>query len=192
MKQPTFVEGVYVALLASISASVLFDAMISILPGVSVIKLLIALLSLSYLSYLLSRSQPRLGRVTLIVSWSLAAAANWLFAPSLVFYGLVHLGLIWLARALYRYRSVLSALADLGLNAAALAAGVWAAYQSESLFITSWCFFLIQALFVYIPTRLPGRKASPAGVTVNDQRFQQAHRAAEMALQKLSISGGQK
>lgn len=186
MKQPTFIEGVSIALIASIAATVLFTALISILPLESVIKLLIALFSLGYISYLLSRSQERLGRVTLIFSWSLIAAAIWFFAPSLALYGLVHLGLIWLIRALYHYNSLLSALADLGLNAVALAAAAWAAFQTESLFITTWCFFLIQALFVYIPSKLFRKKAIPAGIVVNEDRFQQAHHAAESALHKLS------
>lgn len=186
MKQPTFIEGVSVALIAGISATVLFTALISILPMESVIKLLIALFSLGYISYLLSRSQERLGRVSLISGWSLIAAAIWVFAPSLALYGLVHLGLIWLVRSLYHYSSLLSALADLGLNAIALAAATWAALQTESLFITAWCFFLTQALFVYIPPKLFRNKPAPAGIGVNEDRFQQAHRAAETALHQLS------
>ena len=187
MKQPTFFEGVSVALVASIAATVLFTALGSILPVEAVIKLLIALFSLGYISYLLSRSRERLGRVTLIAGWSAAAAAIWLFTPSLALYGLTHLLLMWLVRALYHYNSLLSALADLGLNAVAVAAATWAAYQTESLFITTWCFFLTQALFVYIPPRLFRKERSPAASIVNEDHFQQAHRAAEAALQKLSI-----
>ena len=186
MKQPTFFEGVSVALVASIAATVLFTALGSILPVEAVIKLLIALISLGYISYLLSRSRERLGRVTLIAGWSVAAAAIWLLTPSLALYGLTHLLLMWLVRALYHYNSLLSALADLGLNAVAVAAATWAAYQTESLFITTWCFFLTQALFVYIPPRLFRKERSPAASIVNEDHFQQAHRAAEAALQKLS------
>ncbi len=186
MKQPTFFEGISIALAASITATALFTVLISFFSMESVIKLLIALLSLGYISYLLSRSRERLGRATLIGSWLLVTTAIWFLTPSLALYGLTHLGLIWIVRALYHYSSLLSALADLGLNAVALAAATWAASQTDSLFITTWCFFLIQALFVYIPPKLFRKTATPAGIDNYDDRFQQAHHAAEAALHKLS------
>lgn len=188
MKQPTLFEGVSVALIASIGATVLFTALGAILPVEAVVKLLIALFSLGYISYLLSRSRECLGRVTLVAGWSLVAAVIWLFSPSLAIYGLTHLVMIWLVRALYYYNSLLSALADLGLNAIAVAAAAWAAYQTESLLITTWCFFLAQALFVYIPPRLFRKEARAAGSSINEDLFQQSHRAAETALQKLSTT----
>jgi len=187
MKQPTLFEGISVALVASIAATVLYTVLGAIFPVETVIKLLVAIVSFSYISYLLSRSRERLGRITLVAGWSVAATAIWLLTPSLTLYGLTHLFLIWLARSLYHYNSLLPALADLGINAVAVAAAAWAAYQTGSLFITIWCFFLTQALFIYIPPRLFQKERSPAAGIVNDDRFQQAHRAAEAALQKLSI-----
>ncbi len=187
MKKPTLFEGLSVALIASISATLLYTALGSFLPVDAVIKLLIALISLGYLSYLLSRSRKRTGRVILVTGWSLAAIAIWLLSPSLALYGLTHLVLIWLGRALYHYNSLISALADLGLDAVAAAAAALAAYQTGSLFITTWCFFLIQALFIYIPPKLFRKQAPPVGNLLYEDRFQQAHRAAEAALQKLSL-----
>ncbi len=186
MKKPTFFEGVSIALVASITATVLFTVLGSILPLEAVIKLLIALFSLGYISYLLHRSSKRLGRVTLVAGWLIATATIWLITPSLALYGLTHLVLIWLVRALYHYHSLLSALADLGLNAVAAVTATWAAYQTGSLLITTWCFFLTQALFVYIPPRLFRNERSPLASTGNQEHFQQAHHAAEAALHKLS------
>lgn len=187
MKQPTYYEGISVALVASITATVLFTALGSFLPVETVIKLLIALISLGYISYLLSRSHERPGRVTLIASWFLTTAAIWLLTPSLALYGLTHLFLIWLVRSLYHYNCLLSSLADLGLNAFAAATAAWAAYQTGSLFITTWCFFLTQALFIYIPPKLFRKERSPDAGILNEDRFLQAHRTAETALQKLSL-----
>jgi hypothetical protein len=126
------------------------------------------------------------GRVTVVAGWILVTGVTWFIAPPLLLFVLVQLGLIWLIRSLYFYSSVLSALADLGLNGLSLAAAVWAAGQTGSVLLSLWCFFLVQALFVAIPTRLSrGNREKPGGPEKED-RFQRAHRAAETAVRKLS------
>ena len=99
--------------------------------------------------------------------------------PPLLLYLALHVGLLWLVRALYHYASVLSALADLGLNGMALAAAVWASTHTASLLLSTWCFFLVQALFVAIPRDLRDRRVAQGAPTAPADRFQQAHRAAQ-------------
>ncbi|MGH8652343.1 MAG: hypothetical protein ACREYE_09290 [Gammaproteobacteria bacterium] len=65
------------------------------------------------------------------------------------------------ARSAQHRLHVLSALADLGLNALGLTAAIWAVKQSGSLFASIWCFFLVQALFVAIPARLSRKPEKP-------------------------------
>lgn len=186
MKQPTFFEGVALALAASLLGSALYNVLSSVFPAGAVLRLLVAGISLAYVFYLLSRSRERVGRVTVIACWTLVAGVLWFIAPPLMLYGLMHLGLIWLIRSLYFYSSILLALADLTLNGLSLASAVWAARQTGSVFLSLWCFFLVQALFVAIPTRLSrGNRETPAGAVDRD-RFQRAHRAAEAAVRKLS------
>jgi len=186
MKQPTFFEGVALALVASLLGSTLYSVLSAVFPADAVLRLLIAGIGLAYVFYLLSRSHERVGRVTVIAGWTLATGIIWFIEPPLTLYVLVQLGLIWLIRSLYFYSSVLSALADLGLNGLSLAAAIWAAGQTGSVFLSLWCFFLVQALFVAIPTRLSrGNRETPAGLE-NEDRFQRAHRAAEAAVRKLS------
>jgi hypothetical protein len=186
MKQPTFFEGVAVALTASLLGSALYSVLSPVLPADVVLRLLIAGTGIAYVLYLLSRSHERVGRVTIVAAWSLVTGVIWFVAPPLLPYVLVQLGFIWLTRSLYFYSSVLPALADLGLHGLSLASAIWAAGQTGSVFLSLWCFFLVQALFVAIPTRLGHRdRGTPAGPE-NEDRFQRAHRTAEAAVRKLS------
>jgi hypothetical protein len=186
MKQPGFFEGVVVALVASVAGSVLYAALTTQFNGGAVLRLLIAGIALGYIIYLFSRSRERIGRLTTLGAWILAAGAAWWLAPSLLLYLLVHLGLIWLVRALYFYSSVLSALADLGLCGLGLAAAVWAGIHTSSLFLSIWCFFLVQALFVSIPASLVRKASCRQLAPGREDRFHRAHRAAESALRRLS------
>ena len=188
MKQPTFLEGVAIALAASLAGSVLYTALDVVFPGVPVLRLLIAGIGLAYVVYLLGRTPERVGRVTAAAAWLLVAGVLWFTHPPLLLYICIHVGAVWLIRSLYFYSSALSALADLGLNGLALAAGIWAITRTGSAFLGIWCFFLVQALFVAIPRSLQRKSTTAiAGHTPAD-RFQHAYRVAESAVRKLSSS----
>ena len=186
MRTPTFFEGVIVAIAASVAGAALFTALGLVFPAALVVQLLVAGIGLGYVVYLLSRSRERVGRIAMLALWAVAATATWFVAPSLTLYVLAHLGLVWVVRSLYFYASALPALVDLGLNGLAFASAVWAATATHSIFLSIWCFFLVQALFVFIPRRL--RRSGRAGRPErgDDDRFQHAYRVAESALQKLS------
>lgn len=184
MKRPTLSEGIALALAVSIVGGVMYSALATYLPVGPALRFLMAATSLAYVVYLLSRSPERVGRITALAVWMVVAGVLWLAAPSITLYALVHVGMIWLLRSLYFHSSLLSALADLGLNALSLAAVLWAALQSGNIFLTLWCFFLVQALFVAIPPRV-GRKGKETLVDVQDS-FDRAYRAAEHAVRDLS------
>jgi hypothetical protein len=184
MKRPSFFEGVGVGLGASLAGSVLHTALSLVLPGSDVLRMVIAGLGLAYVFYLLGRSPERVGRVTALAAWVPAALAIWLLGPPLVLFLLLHLGLVWLVRSLYYHASLLAALGDLGLAGLGLAAAVWALVHTGSLFLGLWCFFLVQALFVVIPSRRGGHP--PDIERDREDRFQNAHRMAEGALRRLS------
>lgn len=186
MKRPGFFEGVGLGLVLSLVGGVLFVAFALVFSSETVLALLIALLGLAYTVYLLGRSGERVGRLTALILWFAAAGLLWLWTPILPIYLLFHLGLIWLVRSLYFHASLLSALADLALNGLALATALWAAERTGSVFLSLWCFFLVQALFVHIPswTRQPGSQ-SPND-TEDEDAFGHAHRAAEAALRRIS------
>jgi hypothetical protein len=186
MKRPGFMEGVALALGVSIVAAVLFTVLGPVFGGAAVLRLLIAASSLVYIVYLLARSPERVGRITTLAAWTMAALVLWWLEPPLLMYVLVHAGLIWLVRSLYFHASVLSALADLGLNGLGLVTAVWATLQAGSLFLSLWCFFLVQALFVGIPRRIGREHSDRQPGSDGEDRFQHAYRAAEGALRKLT------
>jgi len=186
MKQPTFLEGVGVALATSLVGSMLYTAMEVVFPGVPVLRLLIAAIGLAYVVYLLSRSPERVGRITAAAAWLLVAGVLWFTHPPLMFYVLMHLGTLWLIRSLYFYSSALSALTDLGLNGLGLAAAIWAVTRTGSVFLGIWCFFLVQALFVIIPKSVNRKPGTGQAGHAREDRFQHAYRVADAAVRKLS------
>ncbi|MGH8626526.1 MAG: hypothetical protein ACREYC_15080 [Gammaproteobacteria bacterium] len=185
MKRPAFLEGVVVAFAASAAGSVLFTVLGAVLPGGLLLRFLIAGLGLCYVLYLLKRSRDRIGRITSLAAWAVLAGATGFVQPSLPAYLLVHVGALWLIRSLYFYSSLLSALGDLWLNALSVIAAVWALRQTGSMFLSIWCFFLVQALFVAIPCALQRKKHRPGEPEAED-RFQQSYRVAESALRNLT------
>jgi hypothetical protein len=186
MKAPSFFEGVVVALAFSVSGGVLYSVLSSAFPAAAVLRLLIAGIGLGYVFYLLSRSRERVGRITAVACWTLATGVIWFIGPPLIVYILTQLGLIWLIRSLYFYSSGLSAMADLMLNSLSLVAAVWAARHTGSVFLSFWCFFLTQSLFVFIPVRFSRGSGATQTRPLHLDRFQRAHRSAEAAVRRLS------
>jgi hypothetical protein len=186
MKIPSFSEGVTFALAVSLLGSILFTTLIMLFPAGWLLKMLVAGISLVYVIYLLSRSQDRIGRFTVLAVWLAISVGALLVSLSFLAYVMVHIGMIWLIRSLYFYTSVFSAFADLVLNGLSLAAAVWASVQTESVFLTIWCFFLVQALFVVIPSSLKKKSVESKYLQDCDDRFQRSYKTAEIALRKLS------
>ena len=182
--KPGFLEGVGVALLFSIVGAAVFAMFHPFMAAGLLLRLLLAGIGFAYVLYLLLRSRERVGRVTVVLVWLLASIIIWLFYPPILLYVTLHLALIWLIRSLYFYSGVLPSLLDLGLNALALSLAVAAGLHTQSLLIGLWCFFLCQALFVFIPSTMQGQASTPHHAV--QDRFEHAHRAAVAAVRKLS------
>ncbi|MBT3093284.1 MAG: hypothetical protein KME58_10345 [Candidatus Thiodiazotropha sp. (ex Lucina pensylvanica)] len=73
MKRPGFLEGVGVALVATIGGGVLFSALTTVFVTDFVLHLLIATMGLIYVIYLLRRSGEKVGRLTSVSVWLAAA-----------------------------------------------------------------------------------------------------------------------
>ena len=183
MKRPTFFQGVIVAAILGFFASAIVATLTPFAGLGAVVRLVIPLLGLAYLLYLLNRSAERLGRITALSLWTVMAAVTWWIAPPLPLYLMIHVGAIWLVRSLYFYSGVMPALMDLGLGALSVSAAVWAISRSGSVFLATWCFFLVQALFVAIPPAV-SRKKSPEPIADNES-FERAKRQADAALRQL-------
>ncbi len=185
MTRPSFLEGAGVAFAIALVGGAAFALLVPALAGVFVLKGVAAAAGLAYVLYLLVRSRARAGRVTAVAAWAATTAGAWWFAPSLLLYLFAQVGFLWLLRALLFHRGVLAALADLGLTALGLVVAGVALERTGSVGAALWCFFLVAALFAFIPPRFPKRSA-PREATRPD-RFQNAHRVAEAALRELSI-----
>ncbi len=182
-KPATFNEGLGIAFVSSLFGGVAYYLLSAFIADSYLIRLLISIGSFIYIVYLLNRGQTRLGRVSVMGLWGVISIATWIYWPPASVFLLVHISMLWIIRSLYFYSSVLSVLADLLLNLFSILAAFWAAHHSGSVFLSIWCFFLIQALFVAIPKNM----FTPATKSMStDDQFQTAYRAAQSAVVKLS------
>lgn len=182
MSRPSFGEGVLLALVAAVLASVGATALSLLLPRGDVAQVLCVGLGLGYGLYLLARSGERPGRVVLVVAWVavslLVGAAFGGLWPQL----LTQLTLVWLTRVLYFHAAPTAALLDLGLILLGWASALWALERTGSLFLAVWMFLLLQALFPMIA----GRPDRACPEPPDPHPFESAERAAERALRRLS------
>ncbi len=185
MKRPSFFNGVIVAAVLGFFASAVVATLTPFVGFGAVLRLVIPALGLAYLLYLFSRSEDRVGRVTTLSLWSALAAVTWWVAPPLPMYLLIHVGAVWLVRSLYFYSGVLPALMDLGLSTLSISATVWAITRSGSVFLATWCFFLVQALFVAIPPTVNRERKATRNTAVESENFENARRQADQALRQL-------
>jgi len=190
MKRPSFLHGVIVAAVLGFFASAVVATLTPFVGFGHVVRLVIPALGFAYLLYLFSRSEERLGRITTISVWSALAAITWWMSPPLPMYLLIHVAAVWLVRSLYFYSGILPALMDLGLNTLSISASVWAITRSGSVFLATWCFFLVQALFVAIPPSAK-KNAKASGdtplrnIAAENESFERARRQADQALRQL-------
>lgn len=184
MRKPNLYHGIAVAFCLSFFGSALFAVLTPMYSGQWLLRIVITLLALTYLLYLLSSSPARTGKVATLAIWIMVSGFSWFLTPPLLVYILIHICMIWLIRSLYHYQSVISAVADMGLNALSLIAAIWALESTGSLFLGLWCYFLAQALFVVIPVNLKRTTATPLTST-EDEIFQRAYRSAETALRRM-------
>ncbi len=185
MKRPTFFHGVLVAAVLGFFTSAIVATLTPFVGIGTALRLVIPAMGLAYLLFLFSRSKERVGRVTTISLWAVLAVATWWLAPPLPLYLLVHVAAIWLVRSLYFYSGAFPALLDLGLSTLSVSATVWAITRSGSVFLATWCFFLVQALFVAIPPSIKGKRRVKEDTPVESEKFEQARRQADQALRQL-------
>lgn len=188
MKSMSFMRGIGIAFVLALASSILFSVFTSLVGSAEALRLLIPAAAFAYLLCLLRCSRHRTGRITAILLWCVAAAGLWLLTPGIGLYLIVHGVLIWAVRSVYWYSGVLSTLSDLALSLASLAAAVWAAQHTASLFLSVWCLFLTQALFVFIPAQIQKRGKSEQPKQAELDTFTRAQHAADAALRRLSAN----
>lgn len=185
MKRATFGEGVIVALVSSIIIAAVFSLLSSFYLGAVFLKLLIAGIAFGYILYLLLKTSEHVGSVISVLLWFVITLVAMIFSVSIIDYMLVQLVLIWLLRSLYYYNSLFSSLCDLALVILSIIIAYWAWTNTSSLFLTSWCFFLIQSLFVFIPENILAKNKNSEIKENTIDKFEYAYQSAEAAAEKL-------
>jgi hypothetical protein len=147
-------------------------------------RLLVALLAWLYLLVLLGRTREKVGRVATGVVGGVALAA--LVCSHCTWAGVLFgaVAVIWVARSMFSYSSLLGAVADALVCFVAVGWALAAYSYSYSVAWAVWCFFLAQALVVFIPEK-PELTSSPVEEAAGD-RFACAHRTAEAAIRALA------
>ncbi|MGR9108244.1 MAG: hypothetical protein ACU843_15090 [Gammaproteobacteria bacterium] len=185
MKNLSFLQGVGFALGASLAGGAMFFGLTPWFESARVFKLIVSSIAFANLAWLLMRAPRRSGRLTALAIGLVFAALAWFFIPSILLFVAWHLGMIWLIRALYFYRSLGAALIDLAVCAMSLAFGAWAFRHSGNPALGIWCLFLGQALAALIPEDFKQACHPDAGPTEANERFDRAYRSAEWALRNL-------
>lgn len=185
MKFPGIIDGVVVAVIIAVGAGIATLALGGYSTLGELLKLVLPWATLVYLVYLFKRSDARIGRVVAIAAWGVVSLACWLFDLHLSQQALAQAGIVWLVRSLYFHNSMLAALLDLGLIGSGLLAGAWALINTGSAAAALWSFFLLQALFCWIPAFVP-RRVEDRFDSGENASFRSAHRVAIDAVRKLS------
>ena len=183
MKRPTFINGVVVAFVFALAGVATFSSLTLLLGAGFVLKIMISVLGGAYVLYLLSRSNEKTGRLTIPTLWLIGATTAWLLLPEVTLFAITHITMVWLIRSLYFHSSVLPALIDFGLCGFGLLAAVATALHTHSIFLTIWSFFLLQALFVAIPSVINPRRTEPNDQS--EQCFKRALHTAEAAVRRI-------
>ena len=174
--------GAAIAAVLAVAAGATFAGLTVSLTQSLAVRIVVTLLAGSYALYLMYQSNERTGRIVTVAGWCVGATVIGAFVPTLTLFLIAHTCLIWLVRTLYFHESTLTALSDLGLSALALASGIWALRSSYSLSLATWSFFLVQALFVMLPSLQPRTPQADDG----NHAFQRAQRSADAALRRLA------
>ena len=185
-RKPGVFDGLIVALLIALAAGVASLLFGGFFAQALLIGVVLHAAALAYLVYLLQRARARVGKLITLTAWALLTAVNWLLPIPLFEQILLLAAFIWLVRSLYFHASLISAALDFGLVSVGLAAAAWAAVNTGSLAAALWSFFLLQALFCWIPQAAGQAKPVRTDADLNAASFHAAHRVALDAVRKLS------
>ena len=184
MKAPTFWHGVLAAAVLAFCASAMMVTLTPFLGPLIVLRLAIPLLAAAYLLFFFRGVAQRTGRVVTFSLWTALAVCTWWAGPPLPLYLLIHAGAVWMIRSLYAYEGVFPALLDLGLCALSVLAFGWVFARTGGIFLATWSFFLVQALWIAIPPKI-GASAAGTRTPAGNERFERAQRQADEALRQL-------
>lgn len=177
--------GVAFAALLALAGTIGYAGLTTLVGPRVALGCLVAALGGAYVLHLLGRSEDRVGRIAVFAAWLAITLGVALFVPGLAAALITQTLAISLVRTLYHHGAVLAGLADLVLSAFALSAAVWAGAETGSVFLSTWSFFLVQALHIAIPARFSRvREGGESDGAVDS--FSRAARAADAAIRRIA------
>ena len=182
MNRPAFTEGLIIACLLSLAVKFAMTPLVWLLDTRMTLVILATGTCLVYNLYLVYRSRVTIGRISVVIAWSMVTILLWIAQVPPAAFILAQLVMTWLIRSLFFYASFISALLDLGLVVTGTLAGSWAVAQTSGLAAGVWCFLLLQSLFVTIPASWGINRSTQH----DSDRFEYAWLCARSALEKLS------
>jgi hypothetical protein len=189
IRRPGFLGEAAFGFVISLVAAAVALSLSFVMPGTLVVRLIVAGLGLTLVLRAVGRSSERTGRIVTVVVWFAVAGGIWIGGVSLPSYVVVHVTLVWLVRSLFSYSRLVEAGLDLGLTLLAISFAIFAAVRTESVFLATWCFLLVQAFQVSIPhlasrVMAPKERELPGGDPNRD--FADAFKAADEALHRIA------
>ena len=182
MKTRSLFQGLVLAVCLSLAAIPLAMALHAVLSPRLAFNTLVAILAYAAILDTLRRSGSTTGRAVLGVTCAAALCGGVLFLTGYECC-LLSAGLLWFARSVITYSSLLMAAADLGVTVLGLAAAGSAYGSGRSLIVGIWIFLLSQAFTAKIPRSL---SAAPTQIpTASRDPFDAAHASAEYALRQI-------
>ena len=188
-RKGTFFGEVGFALLTSLILAAVASTLSHVVPVDIVWRTVIAGLGFVLVLRAVTRSDETTGRIVALGVWLVAAVSIWLAGVALPAYIAVHLMLVWLARSLFGYSSLIEAVLDLGLCWLAICVATLAAMRTGSLLLAAWSFLLVLAFAVVIPAtaaRLKSGRRTEAQDDSPNRGFEEALAAADAAVQRLA------
>lgn len=181
-----FWQGVGQGLLLSAAGALSFTLLAPLLGQPLALRGLISLLGLAYLALLLRDPRTRIGRSVVLASWLLTVLLLIFLQPRLLDWLLAQTGLIWLVRSLCLHDRLWKAIADAALNGLALVTALACLQYTHNLFLTLWCFFLLQALHPLLSAIQRRPALQPDATAANTDRFELALHHANASLRRLA------
>ena len=181
MKLTGFVANVMLALVLSLLGASLFMVFSVWLASWMALLVVFSVLAGSYLFWLLYSHRSRRGVTLVLLGWVGTGGLLLLIGSGALLALLSYSGLLWFTRSCLRYRQPLLALVDAGISLAAVALSIWVAQHTHSFALACWAYFLTQSMVFFVPGNraVTDRESQPA------DRFSQARRDAELALERL-------
>ena len=179
-RTPDFIEGAVVALGLSVLAAIGYWSLIGIFNVAVSVPAQIGTLGSIYAVYLLKRSDRSAGKITIGILFIALSVLLILLPIAFAIVASILLLGIWALRCFFYRHGVADSLLDLCLSVLAVIAAVIAATTTQSVLLTVWTFFIVQALHVLIPEI--GRESEAADLP--EHQFDMAYENAESALRR--------